>query len=389
MLLFHGHACAAGGDALVDLLDYLAAQVALLNSGQLQRDLASLAQTEEGELRAILAMPDARARAEALAGRCSPAEALRRQELTLRFQTAVAAVGVLRCLCAHAERDLPLPALSRLVQTHDLPLALVPLIENPPWTRRREQEEGKGEKGSGSGAYYWEKYVDFGWQRVANPDLLLLSKCEAQPWLALFHCLASPRVRARYHLHSFRKGQLLRVRRYLYEALLDQLPVLADVRRFLDEASLVEAPEPTGGPAAFLLEEVAAVRASVLAGAPAAAEERERWGAALAARQLEAHFAGHGGDARDEDLKALAAGYGLEWVDAVLATTGGGAAAAAAAAGAGGNVDTEEEEGKGEGACGQCGKPAAKRCGSCQKAWYCGRACQGAAWKTHRKVCGK
>jgi zinc finger MYND domain-containing protein 10 len=395
VLLFHGHACAAGGDALVDLLDYLASHVALLNSGELQRELTALAETEEAELRAVQALPDARARAEALAAR-APSEALRRQEVTLRFQTAVAAVGVLRCLCSHAERDLPLPALSRLVQTHDLPLALVPLIENPPWTRRRErsnntykQGEKEGEGGRASPPAYWEKYVDFSWQRVANKDLLLLTKAEAQPWLALFHLVASGRVRERYHLNAFRKGQLLRVRRYLHEALLDQLPVLADVRRFLDEAALLDAPEPTAGPAAFLLEEVAAVRAAVLAGVPGkeGSEARVGWCAAVAERQLREHFAAPGGDARDEDLKALAAVYGPEWVDAVLATTSAGAAAI---------VDTEEPEREREregqrqeeGACGHCGKAAAKRCGRCQQAWYCGRACQAAAWTRHRKACG-
>ena len=190
MLLFHPHAAAAGGDALVDLVDYAAAQVALLNSGELQRDLSALADAEAQELHALQALPDPPARVEALSRGRDPEETLRRQELTLRFQTAVAAVGVLRCLCAHAERDLSLSALARLLQTHDLPLALVPLIENPPWTRRREGA------GGGGGGVVWEKYVDFAWRHVPTQDLLLLTKCEAQPWLALFHLLASPRARA-------------------------------------------------------------------------------------------------------------------------------------------------------------------------------------------------
>jgi hypothetical protein len=376
VLLFHPHTVSAAGDALVDLVDYCAQQITLLNSGELQRALTELANTEAAELKSLRALPDAHARAAALAGR-DPGETLRRQEATLRFQTAVAAVGVLRCLCAQADAGLPLPALARLLQTHDLPLALVPLVENPPWTRRREAAEGA----KGATACVWEKYVDFTWHRVPTADLLLLTKCEAQPWLALFHLLASPRARARYPLHSFRKGQLLRVRRYLHEALLDQLPVLADVRRFLDEAALLACPDATAAPAALLLEEVAALRAAVLAGVPQAEAARAAWCEQAAARQLEAHFASHGGDARDQDLKALAGVYGPEWADAVLSST---------AAKKGERVigDTEGEGAEeGGGPCGHCGQPAAKRCGQCQKAWYCGRDCQVAAWKRHRRAC--
>ena len=105
------------------------------------------------------------------------------------------------------------------------------------------------------------------------------------------------------------------------------------------------------------------------------------WCEQAAARQLEAHFASHGGDARDQDLKALAGVYGPEWADAVLSST---------AAKKGERVigDTEGEGAEeGGGPCGHCGQPAAKRCGQCQKAWYCGRDCQVAAWKRHRRAC--
>jgi len=39
--------------------------------------------------------------------------------------------------------------------------------------------------------------------------------------------------------------------------------------------------------------------------------------------------------------------------------------------------------------CAHCGKPgrALKRCSICKRAWYCGAACQNAAWKRHKKTC--
>ena len=37
--------------------------------------------------------------------------------------------------------------------------------------------------------------------------------------------------------------------------------------------------------------------------------------------------------------------------------------------------------------CERCAGPAKTRCSRCQKAWYCGEACQRAAWATHRDLC--
>ncbi|KAJ1483459.1 hypothetical protein T484DRAFT_1622771, partial [Baffinella frigidus] len=39
--------------------------------------------------------------------------------------------------------------------------------------------------------------------------------------------------------------------------------------------------------------------------------------------------------------------------------------------------------------CSHCGKQRAtlKRCSRCKQTWYCGAACQNAAWKGHRKTC--
>jgi hypothetical protein len=68
--------------------------------------------------------------------------------------------------------------------------------------------------------------------------------------------LRGAQVRQRYHFNSFRKGQLLRVRKYLNDVMLDQLPFLADVQRFIDELTVADVPEPTAAPATLLLEQV-------------------------------------------------------------------------------------------------------------------------------------
>ena len=378
VLLYHLHACETAGDALLDLIDYCVGKMNWLNSGGAVTAGAGGASRSSNTASTD---KDVRARAAPLANR-DPAEHLQEQAQTIHFQVAITAVGILRLLCGHLEH-LPLSVCTRLVHTHDVPLGLVPLIENPPWTRRTKKKTNEKEKTT------WEKlFPDFQWQPIStSSDLLLLTKHEAEPWLALFHLLASPEARRHYYLNRFRKGQLLRVRKYLTEVLVDQLPVLGDIRRFLDELALLEVPEPTaagGGGAGgsgdvLLVEQVAELRVSILG---KEGEGLDKW-EALAKAALAAHFAHVGGDARDKDLAQLAAIYTSEWVEEVVAAGGGGGGGGkgATAAGGGGGMSVVLRP------CSQCGKEASKRCGRCGTEWYCSRACQVGSWKAHKPVC--
>jgi hypothetical protein len=173
-------------------------------------------------------------------------------------------------------------------------ILLVPLIENPPWTRRLEN--GK-----------WQKLVDYKWTDVAIIDLLKVTKLEGQPWLALYHLLAKEVFRERYHLNSFRKAQVLRLRKYLNEVMLDQLPFLADVMRYMDELAITEVPEPTGAGglgagtagSAFLFQQVAVMREALLRG--------KNW-EQVADLQMDRIF-GKMTDRDDKDLRAMADVY--------------------------------------------------------------------------------
>ena len=127
--------------------------------------------------------------------------------------------------------------------------------------------------------------------QVKPIDLLKVTKLEGQPWLSLYHLCAKEEFRSRYHLNTFRKGnfyflednsllyyynpnylisgQLLRVRKYLNDILLDQLPFLADIQRYMDELAITEVPEPRsiegGGTGVFtMFQQVAQIRDSIL-----------------------------------------------------------------------------------------------------------------------------
>lgn len=59
-----------------------------------------------------------------------------------------------------------------------------------------------------------------------------------QVWLAITNLVVDPKFRAKYQLSSYRKDVLSRVRRFLNDLLIDQLPVLKDLQRVVDEIAL-------------------------------------------------------------------------------------------------------------------------------------------------------
>ena len=209
----------------------------------------------------------------------------------------MAAVGLARYLCEKID-ELPNSIASRLLEVHDFPLLMVPLIEEPPWTRRSQVE--KVEDGQTSTKVVWEKLNDNNeWSEVLPKDLLLLTKNEGQPWLALFHLTSSKTCRETYGLDEFRKAQLVRLRRYIHEALMDQLPVLQEVARYLDELSMLGVPAAgarTASSSGLLLQRVDSLRELVVGDG----------GEHLIMNQWDDIFL-HVTDATDDELKRIAA----------------------------------------------------------------------------------
>ncbi|CAM9495957.1 unnamed protein product [Ectocarpus sp. 4 AP-2014] len=293
--LFHGHICEqAGGDLLMELADYCARKMTMLISGR----ASSKPRSPVGGT----ALEMAKDIEERLA-KLSPAEEVRGYQEETEFRVCVTAVGLLRFLCEHLHR-LPLGVMTRVLDTHDVLLGLVILVENPPWTRRTE--EGT-----------WQKFVDFEWRAVAAADLLQVTKTEGQAredhslptvWLAMYHLMCEEECRKRYHFNSLRKNNILRVRKYLNDILLDQLPVLASVQRYMDELTIMEVPEPpsVGTTGSLLMEQIPKVRQSLT---------RDHDWDALALRAASKPPASGGGggafgthdDADDPDVKRAAA----------------------------------------------------------------------------------
>jgi hypothetical protein len=97
---------------------------------------------------------------------------------------------------------------------------------------------------------------------------MMVTKPEAQVWITMFHLMMQPECRQRYHFNSFRKDQILRARKYINDLLLDQLPILADVQRYMDELTIMDVPPPTAAPVAggLLMEQVPHMREKLVKG---------------------------------------------------------------------------------------------------------------------------
>ena len=94
------------------------------------------------------------------------------------------------------------------MESNDIPCVLVPLLEMKPWIRKNT----KGEI---------EKFEDQRWSVIPQGELNRVTKIEAQIWLTIYNMFLGQDTNRKYEITSFRKANLMRLRKYLTEVLLD------------------------------------------------------------------------------------------------------------------------------------------------------------------------
>ncbi|XP_019634170.1 PREDICTED: zinc finger MYND domain-containing protein 10-like [Branchiostoma belcheri] len=317
-IMYHKDTCESAEDTMLDLLDYCYRKIVDL--------IARSPEEDEG----VETPPNIREFVE----HPTTFEDLKKQQRALDFDVAVKAVTILRYITDHLD-SLPLSTTHRLLNTHNIPILLVQLVENCPWTR---ESDGR-----------LRKYVDGKWQEVPPEDRMRLTKIEGQVWIALYNVLMGPDCQQKYEYNDYNKNQVLKVRGYLHEVLLDQFPHLAELQRYLEHLSMMEPPAARKD---LVLEQVPEVRERILQ------ENKGKW-EALAKHQVKTVF-----NPSTEQLKELskrwAVTYNLDLLESML-------------------VDPPK--------CAVCGEPASKRCSRCQNEWYCRRECQVGHWPKHKKAC--
>ncbi|XP_072176956.1 zinc finger MYND domain-containing protein 10-like [Diadema setosum] len=317
-VLYHKEPCESTEDCALDLVDYCHRKITDLIARQEQKmheEVESKPDTKHAEERSAM-------------------EELKGQEQKLQFDIAVKAVSILRYITDHLS-SLPLSVTTRILNTLDIPSLLVQLVEDPPWTK---YEEGK-----------LSKYVDGKWQEVAPSERLTLTRLEGQVWIALFNLLMGPDCQQKYAFNPHNKSQILKLRSHLTEVLLDQIPSLCDLQRYLGNLSMMEPPPAKTG---IVLEQVPEIRDRLLR------ENEGKW-KAIAKHQVKTCF-NASSQAMKEQAKLFADMYNFDVLESLIA-----------------------EPPK----CALCGSPAAHRCSRCRNEWYCRRECQVKHWPKHKTAC--
>lgn len=101
-------------------------------------------------------------------------------------------------------------------------------------------KDGTKESSSSTSSIVWEKLNDDNeWIHIPQTELLQLTRHECEPWLSIFYILSSKTFTNMYTMDDIRKGQWMKLRTYIHELYCDQLPILVDVARYLDELSIM------------------------------------------------------------------------------------------------------------------------------------------------------
>ena len=259
---------------------------------------------------------------------------LEEQRKSLDFQIMTHCVTILRHLVANLD-CLPLGASRMILNTIDLPMHMVEIIEKQPWTRKEKDKLFK----------YW----DGKWHLVPSEERIKLTKTETQVWLIVIQLLLEPNCQRRYEYNDFKKNSILRLRAHIPEYLIDQLPILLDLQRYLHSLSIMD---PPTAKKELIIESDRNMREALLA------QYKGRFEEIGEERKKDVFFPSQ------EDLKYQASKFvGTYDLDVVHTLT------------------------EGKPRCAGCGGEAEHRCSRCKNEWYCSRQCQVQNWDKHRDMC--
>ncbi|KAJ3003794.1 Zinc finger MYND domain-containing protein 10, partial [Thoreauomyces humboldtii] len=176
---------------------------------------------------------------------------------TQRLRTHLSTLSLLRNLTSNLA-TLPFGVTTRILVKHDLIVALCHVIERAPWEKKvrngkRWVVQRLGEDGE--------------WKEVDEEERQGVVGWAAQAWLALYTLLLDEQCRKHYEFNTHNHATILKLRAHITPALLDQIPPLASLLRYLEELSLFTPAESTSGrPAMGFVEELPHVERKIMEG---------------------------------------------------------------------------------------------------------------------------
>ncbi|XP_067130962.1 zinc finger MYND domain-containing protein 10-like isoform X2 [Centruroides vittatus] len=304
--LYYEEAVECISSVVIDLLDYCARKLTWLCSCYNKDEAFTESETKSGM------------------------DELIKQENVLNFEISMKILSVVGFLTEHYS-VLPISALHRLLSTHDFPIFLITILEMKPWLQFHSNEKCK-------------KYFEGKWIEVDAEERLKLTKTEGQIWISLFHLLLDDDCKRKYIINNYRKNKILKLQNYLNDIIIDQIPVLEQLQRYLYYLSISDPPQGKS--------EISEIRESLLN------KGKEKW-KNIANIQAVKFF----NPAQKEMMdvaKRLLELYDLDIMESLQSSSS---------------------------KCATCSNTAKKRCLRCGTQWYCRRECQVKDWPKHKNVC--
>ncbi|KAI8898464.1 hypothetical protein BC833DRAFT_589766 [Globomyces pollinis-pini] len=248
----------------------------------------------------------------------------------MEFIIALNTLSILRSI-SDTITTLSITLINKILIDKDLVSVLVLVLESSPWIRNLTT---------------LQRFENMQWVNITPEDMLVVSHPEGQVWLSLMNLLLEPNCRKTYLYSKKNQTIVLRLKDYMGEETVDQLPPLVDLQRYLEELGLLEVPDtinPSIGiqPVSTLHTQIAAQYT------PTMVETH---------RELLVNMSTCD---RKSMADSLAQMYDLTDMMDLLSDP----------------------------KCGACGIMATQRCSLCKSEWYCGRACQVKNWKSHKSIC--
>jgi zinc finger MYND domain-containing protein 10 len=239
----------------------------------------------------------------------------KRQFIEIQFSCAIICISIVRFICDNLS-SLNMPIVHQMTEVNDIPCILIPLLEEKPWLRTNS----RGDQ---------EVYEDQKWQ--VRKDKNQIPKVEAQIWLTIFSLFMCGEAQRKYEITTFRKSNLLRLRKFMNEVLLDQIPVLTEMLRSLEELSMMQE-QTISSSNPFIVQLLPEIRNGIL--------YKRNW-KEIADFQRKTYFELSETEAKEE-MKSIMALYSTDMLEDFL------------------------EQPK----CGCCGNDAKNRCSKCKHEWY-------------------
>lgn len=193
------------------------------------------------------------------------------------------------------------------------------------------------------------KYIENKWKSISANDRFQLTKIEGQIWISLYELLLNPQCLQKYDYTEFKKNQVLKLRSHLNEIVIDQIPNLAHLQRFLEQLAISEPPAYKSD---LIIEPIAEIYESIVS------KYKGKW------KDLAKNQANTVLNPDDKEIQEKAKRWTQTFSNEILESL----------------IDEPAK-------CAECGQPAPKRCSRCQNEWYCRRECQVKNWQKHKKAC--